>query len=754
MCLPVKEGMNLSILDQTLCKLQLIDPSTTLEFTGRMLCQNVLVSGGVGSGKTSSIINPLLRDTIAYRAKDPVAKCGLFVFDSKTDGTTERVLKWANDYGRAEDVIILGPGSSHGYDPFGGVTEFEESELVAAKIQSGFVDDKENQYFFRTAHAGIDAVLTMQLLDTGSLELQSTLQFLFQVLVATRSSAPTDTSWDRLEKIQVALRQNRNAIDDHARRSFEMHLQNLMNWKSLDGKTRGILNSVVGNMLAPLTSHRIQPYFPSHGRTRVRIEEIVDSGKILILKINAAANADIASTLGRMIKADLYRSIQQRRFGPKANDRLVGLFLDEYPLVASGNEPFYGDVQNLQTMREKRGFVVAATQGYVSLVNAIGRSAWEGLRINLTNVIYLRSIEPEIERHASTVLGLREACGSVRVRVDAKDSTPGGMDVASSHERKFSVDSELPIVAPGMLARLDAHEGFYRLANGQQSEFPVFFAPCFEHVPFEAPAISVSMVQEAGRIIREVLHPEWGRNSEAQPAPSFTPLLESHDNPIPLPFMEWPLASLSIPYGVLRSFIFPHTPALIALFEQTRRCQGNHAAKDMPPPLYRSFYEFLEDAATQGETFSVADIQGLVPLFRRVRNSTKTFLSSLRKFRAGPWSSTEAIGVAAKRFYHQLGVQKSPAIFPEIPFTDSRFLDDLFPPHGRSMPEHCYGQRGEFFARFWHARQAALGLPDLTDAIWENEFVIPIFMERKSPVDPLLMATVILSFLWCFSPEP
>jgi hypothetical protein len=508
--------MTSSLLDQTVCQLQLLDPAQTLSFTGRMLCENVLVSGGVGSGKTSSVINPMLRDAIQFHADDPDTKCGLFVFDSKTDGTTERVRKWAADCGRARDVIVLEPGSSEGYDPFGGVNLLVESDLVAAKIKAGFDEmGEDNQYWHQTSQSGLEAALTMRLIDTEALELQGTLRFIHDLLVANTGPRNRTLAWERIDDIEKALVRRGFDLDQHSRNILDMHVQTLQNWKNLDPKTKGILNTCVGNMLAPLMSHRIQDYFPIDGRTPVCIQSIVDMGKILVLKVNAAENADIAATLGRMIKSDIYRSLQQRQFSHDAEDRLVGLFLDEYPLVATANEPFYGDVQNLQTLREKRGFVVAATQGYISLVNKIGAAAWEGLRINLTNVIYLRSHEPQIESHARTVLGDREVSDSVRLRVDAKDTSTGGVATTSSHERQMSMDRERPIIGRGALARCEVHEGFYSLADGQRSEFPVFFVPLFEKVAFTRKAPVLSALDIAATILHEEMHgPKVGPGDE------------------------------------------------------------------------------------------------------------------------------------------------------------------------------------------------------------------------------------------------
>ena len=69
--------------------------------------------------------------------------------------------------------------------------------------------------------------------------------------------------------------------------------------------------------------------------------------------------------------------------------------MEEYPLVASCGR--FGDGVNLQTIRSKGGFVVAATQGLVSLDMAVGRANREQLMLNFNNRFISRSEEREVK---------------------------------------------------------------------------------------------------------------------------------------------------------------------------------------------------------------------------------------------------------------------------------------------------------------------------------------------------------------------
>lgn len=170
-------------LDEVIARIRLGDPSgETIELSGRTLCQNILVTGMVGSGNTTSVIYPILKDVIAHHADDPIRKTGLFVFD----GTTGRVLKRAEECGRANDVMILRDGSEWGYFPFNGVSKLSELEIVASKITSGFQEmGSDNEYWERTTRTGIEAVLAFELIEKGVLDFHSALGLMHEFLLGS-----------------------------------------------------------------------------------------------------------------------------------------------------------------------------------------------------------------------------------------------------------------------------------------------------------------------------------------------------------------------------------------------------------------------------------------------------------------------------------------------------------------------------------------------------------------------------------------
>ena len=121
------------------------------------------------------------------------------------------------------------------------------------------------------------------------------------------------------------------------------------------------------------------------------MEKILEDGKIAVVSFPACVDGFSAAVVAKLLKGGYYRAIQKRQ----NSKRLAGIMMDEYPLLASCGR--FGDGVNLQTIRSKGGFVVAATQGLVSLDMAVDRANREQLMLNFNNRFILHSEEREVK---------------------------------------------------------------------------------------------------------------------------------------------------------------------------------------------------------------------------------------------------------------------------------------------------------------------------------------------------------------------
>lgn len=70
------------------------------------LYQNFLITGTIGSGKTSSIMYPFTKQLIEYRNYDLAKKIGMLILDVKGNYYSQ-VKKYAKYYNRLNDLIVI-----------------------------------------------------------------------------------------------------------------------------------------------------------------------------------------------------------------------------------------------------------------------------------------------------------------------------------------------------------------------------------------------------------------------------------------------------------------------------------------------------------------------------------------------------------------------------------------------------------------------------------------------------------------------
>lgn len=83
------------------------DQNDNLVYIGEKgLYQNILITGTIGSGKTSSAMYPFTKQLIEYKAEDKREKLGLLILDVKGN-YYKQVKNYCNLCGREKDLIVL-----------------------------------------------------------------------------------------------------------------------------------------------------------------------------------------------------------------------------------------------------------------------------------------------------------------------------------------------------------------------------------------------------------------------------------------------------------------------------------------------------------------------------------------------------------------------------------------------------------------------------------------------------------------------
>lgn len=367
-----------------------------LELSEDALCKHTIFIGSTGSGKTTSL-NVLLRDIIGYNANDETQKVGLIVFDLKGDNTLFKIRKWAKECGREDDVIDYCADSQFYFDPLGGLDSFRKIPEYVERLYNIFPFQSSEVYWEQSLRKRFKTVLTYCLFRHGKITFKLFLEELREFTTADSSNS----NWrDVMDSVEMVLRALEKKSKDTTAESYKVLRELLENtragvneWQHLDPRTKSnelsTMTNLVSNFGNPITNGHI---FEGKNKMRLDVGELVCSGKVVVASFDGIANRQPASAICKLLKSDVYGHIQARQ-NPS---RLVGIVMDEFPLVATDGENISGDGFNMQTIRSKRGFVIAATQGLVGLDLSIGEQARRRLMTNFNIVFVFKSNEREV----------------------------------------------------------------------------------------------------------------------------------------------------------------------------------------------------------------------------------------------------------------------------------------------------------------------------------------------------------------------
>lgn len=437
-----------------------------IDLTGEALTRNTLLTGAVGSGKTTTL-NEMLYQLIGYRADEPAHKAGLLIFDFKQDDTVGKVRAWAREHGREADVRVLCEGSPHHLDLFGGFTSLAQLEsTVDALTAAAPREDPGNPYWEHARRKRLTMALGLwRLVKGGRLENGDTLAFLQRFLSAGVFSADIPEV-EAFEDMAARLPAD---LPERLRLFIGMIRTGIREWKELDGRTRSNEQSTLSNMLAPLTGYAAYGYLGQAGRTPLDLREIVDAGRIVVVSAPALSEPKLASCIGRLVKSQFYAAVQGRALGYTDAGRMAGIIMDEFPLIATGDTGRFSDVTQLQALRSMRGFAIAATQGFKAISRRIGAEDTEALLAQFHQHFFFKTRESAVCSYANRLFGTKPAAPPPPQGIFAAAPDFGAAEAAAAAARE-------PTCTPDELGRMEPGQAYVWTEELRALHAPVWLA--------------------------------------------------------------------------------------------------------------------------------------------------------------------------------------------------------------------------------------------------------------------------------------
>ena len=345
------------------------------------LYQNILITGTIGTGKTSSAMYPFCNQLIHYKNDVPSKKLAMLILDVKGN-FYKQVMNYCIEYGRINDLIIISLNGSVKYNPLDKPNL--KPHILANRLKEILLlfspNNTESYWLDVVEQALAEAIKLCRIYNNNYvtfLELHNLLTYktyYTEKIAITRNlfklgKLSEDQVYDLLSSIKF----------------FEA------NFYSLDSKILSTLKSEISRITNIFISdHDIAKIFcPEKSEINFHgFENVLNTGKIVVLNMNIAEYKNLSKIIAAYLKLDFQAEILLQLSKKKNTEIRTSAFVcDEYhEYVTTSDADFFSQA------RESKSINIVATQSYTSLLNSLKDQYSAKVIIqNLVNKIWFRT---------------------------------------------------------------------------------------------------------------------------------------------------------------------------------------------------------------------------------------------------------------------------------------------------------------------------------------------------------------------------
>ena len=340
----------------------------------KSLYQNMLITGSIGCGKTSSAMYPFTKQLLAMDSKP-----GFLILDVKGNYYSE-VIKFAETCSRSNDLIVIELNGKYRYNPLDKPNL--NSSIIANRLKSIlllFSPNNSESYWLDIAEQVIESSITIIRAYNENyvnfIELHKIIinqEYFYSKLKILRDYFIKNT-FSKSEIYNIS-----NAIS---------YLKN--NYYSLDNRTFNILKSDISRITNPFISdYEVrQTFCPSIKESNFfGFDEVIKKGKIVVLNMNIAKYRNLSKIIAAYLKLDFQTDVLKQLSDNKEVIRPMCFVSDEYQEYVTNN-----DAEFYAQSREAKCINIVATQSYTSLLNTLNNTnAVKVIVQNLVNKLWFR----------------------------------------------------------------------------------------------------------------------------------------------------------------------------------------------------------------------------------------------------------------------------------------------------------------------------------------------------------------------------
>lgn len=419
--------------------------------------------GTTGSGKTRTVLRPLLRSLLSLRANEQEAKAGALIIDPKGSDLLPIIQDTLEQCGRQEDLVMVGPGNNeHPWNPLAG-------QLSAAKVASTILAASATLGQESSNHAKAGE----RFWEAQDRALLGALVALSRHTLAERVPSE-ELTFEHLQQCRRVLAQPEKRLREWAtdmvtELGFAEGMP-LLEMASLPESTRSCVIGSLGSLLQPYVCDPLRSVLQPHpGRSPADLRNIFEQGKVVILNTAHAEYALELLPAQVLIKSAFTRLALSRSRWAKNTSRPCWLFVDEGARCYTAQADSDASEANLMEMsRANRVGVIWATQNLSALLSLGNEHLPDKLAALAGTHVFLANTCPACASLAARSLGTErryELHRTVENAVPPPLFFPSHQTLISPGSRGVLVPSEVPRLTASAMARLRPGEMWLRLAH-------------------------------------------------------------------------------------------------------------------------------------------------------------------------------------------------------------------------------------------------------------------------------------------------
>ena len=350
----------------------------TVYIPEKSLYQNILITGGIGTGKTASAMYPFTKQLIKYENDNSSKKLGFLILDVKGNYYS-KIKEFAKEYDRLNDVIVIELNGKYTYNPLDKPNL--KASILANRIKTIlllFSPNNSESYWLDKSEQIIENFITLCRMYNNN---YVTFEELHKLV--------TDKNYylKKLHEVRDVFLSG--VLDDSSIYDLLSCIRFIeKDFYSLDDRTFNILKSEITRITNCFVSDYevLKTFCPSKSSENFYgFEDTIKNGKIVVLNLNIGKYKNLSKIIAAYLKLDFQTDvISQLATSVK---RSMVFISDEYQeYVTSSDAEFFAQ------SREAKCINIVATQSYTSLLHTINNQYSVKVIVqNLVNKLWFRT---------------------------------------------------------------------------------------------------------------------------------------------------------------------------------------------------------------------------------------------------------------------------------------------------------------------------------------------------------------------------